>query len=58
MFINCKNNMYNKLSGCGTLYAAYPFIENMTSFINPFEQEVSDAYAAWINFWGQEIQCI
>ena len=33
IFINCKNKMSNKYNGRGTLYAAYPFIENMTSFI-------------------------
>ena len=56
MFINCKMKMSTKQNGWGTLYAAYPSIENMASFIYPFEKAVSGAL--WIHFWGQEIQCM
>ena len=48
MFINRKNKMSIKYSWRGTLYAAYPCIENMASFKYPFEKAVSEAL--WIIF--------
>ena len=56
MFINRKNKMSIKYNGRGTLYAAYPCIENMASFEYLFEKAVSDALL--IFFGGQEIQCM